>query len=311
MRQQRYSERTSGTYREWARRLARRNPQVPRDGNEASEMVQAYLREMVLGRNLSHATVAQARNAFAWLVRKVLGFPLVLEERGNAHRPKRIPGVISAAQVRRLLEGCAEPWDLAFGLQYGCGLRLMELLELRVKDLDPERGVLTVRHGKGDRDRQLLLPRSLRPRIERHLLERKALWESDVAKGWARVDLPPGIAARQAGQDTSWTWQHVFGSARPLRHPGTGELRRWHPMEMLVRQALRAAAVRAGLEGRVHPHLLRHCYATHLLEAGTPIQIIQELLGHANLQTTLVYLHVRSPVPTIRSPLDLELPSAG
>lgn len=309
LRVQQYSARTIEVYMEWSRRLALYAPDVPQDGDEISAAVQGYLRKLALAHNLSYATVAQARNALAWMVRNIMGLPLVLEARGGAHRPKRIPHVIADVKVRKLLDNCKSPWDLFFGLQYGCGLRLMELLELRVQDIDLERGILTVRHGKGDRDRQALIPQVLRDRTREHLEARRALWKSDINDGFAKVDLP-APSGRVPRVSTDWEWQHVFGAAQPLRHPGTGELRRWRPLETVVRQKLREAADRAGILGRVHPHLLRHCFATHLLEAGVPIQQIQEQLGHANLQTTMIYLHVRSPVEYAKSPLDLE-PSAG
>lgn len=309
LRVQQYSARTIGAYMEWARRLAIHAPEVPRNGDEISEAVQSYLRKLALACNLSYATIAQARNALAWMVRNVMGLPLVLEARGGAHRAKRIPHVIADVKVRKLLDNCKSPWDLFFGLQYGCGLRLMELLELRVQDIDLERGILTVRHGKGDRDRQGLIPRVLRDRLKEHMVARRVLWKSDINEGFAKVDLS-APSGRTPKVSTDWEWQHVFGAAQPMRHPETGELRRWRPMESLVRQKLREAATRAEILGRVHPHLLRHCFATHLLEAGVPIQQIQEQLGHANLQTTMIYLHVRSPVEYAKSPLDLE-PRAG
>lgn len=304
LRVQQYSAKTIAAYVEWTRRLSLFVPDVPRDGDGISKAVQGFLRKLALVDNLSQATVAQARNALAWMVRNILLLPLVLEARGGAHRAKRIPHVMADVKVRKLLENCTSPWDLLFGLQYGCGLRLKELLELRVQDVDLERGILTVRHGKGDRDRQGVIPRVLRGRLEEHLDARRALWESDLREGFAKVDLPTP-SGRVPKVSIDWEWQHLFGASQPLRHPVTGELRRWRPMETLVRQKLREAAARAGIVGRVHPHLLRHCFATHLLEAGVPIQQIQEQLGHANLQTTMIYLHVRSPVEYAKSPLDL------
>jgi len=306
LRVQQYSRRTGGIYADWTRRLAAYSPRVPKSGDELSAAVQGFLRELALARNLAPASISQARNAMAWLAKNVMMLPLVMEARGGAHRARHIPHVISDGQVRKLLDGCKEPWDLFFGLQYGCGLRLMEVLEMRVQEIDLERGILTVRHGKGDRDRQALIPRVLRERIARYLGERRALWKADSEQGFATVDLPNPHGG-QAKTSTDWEWQHLFGAAQPLRHPETGELRRWRPMETLVRQKLREAAVRVEITGRVHPHLLRHCFATHLLEAGVPIQQIQEQLGHANLQTTMIYLHVRSPVEYAKSPLDLEL----
>lgn len=305
LRAQQYSGRTVDSYMDWVRRLAQRSSEVPATAEEASELVQGFLRELVIGRNLSPNSVAQARNALAWLVRRQLGLELTLEDRGDSHHGKRLPKVIAPEQVRALLGACRPPWDVFFGLQYGCGLRLMEVLDLRVQDVDLVRGSMLVRHGKGDKDRMLPLPLSLRTMLEGHLEARREQWAKDLEAGWANVDLPHALG-RKFGQGVSrWEWQHVFGSARPLRHPETGEMRRWRPMENLVRDALRRAAEAAGLDGRVHPHLLRHCYATHLLESGMPIRQIQELMGHARLETTMVYMHVRSQGCAVRSPLDM------
>jgi len=293
------------SYSAWARRLSLVSPRVPQDSREASSLVSGFLRSLVHERNVSRATVAQARNALAWLIKRVLGFDLGLEEKGDAHHSRKIPHVLGASVVSMILEACVPPWDLFFRLQYGCGLRISELLELRVGELDLVRGVLTVRGGKGDKDRQLPLPRSIRLLLEMGLETRKQLWSQDLQKGVARVELPGALARKLPNADTSWEWQHVFGAARPMRHPETGELRRWRPMEETVRNALRDAARRAGVEGRVHPHLLRHCYATHLLEAGTPLREIQDLMGHARLETTMIYLHVKTDAGAARSPLDL------
>jgi integron integrase len=299
-----YSENTVATYLDWARRLSQRHPAVPQDAPEASRQVQEFLNSLVHEKNLSAGSLSLARNALAWLVKRVLGFDLVLADKGDSHHSRRLPVVLAPSTVRKLLSACRDPWDLFFGMQYGCGLRLGELLDLRTQDIDLVRCVLTVRGGKGDKDRQIPLPPSLRRGLEAHLTRRRVVWEDDVRKGFARVDLPHALGRKLVGADTSWEWQHVFGAHRPLRHPETGELRRWHPMEEVVRLALRDAARAAGVEGRVHPHLLRHCYATHLLEAGVSVREIQELMGHARLETTMVYMHVRSCGPG-RQPVDL------
>jgi integron integrase len=299
-----YSVRTIESYLDWVRRFAAEFPLVPVTSEQASSNVGLFLRGLSVGRNLSPASVALARNALAWLVIKGLNLPLVLEHKSTSHHSRRLPTVLAPQQVRILLKACSPPWDLFFSLQYGCGLRLMELLDLRVQDVDLHRWVLTVRHGKGDKDRVLPIPNSLRERLTQHLSNRRLVWDSDFQAGHARVNLPQAVARKWTHADTSWDWQHLFGSFRPLRHPETGELRRWRPMETVVRDALRKAAEVAGLMGRIHPHLLRHCYATHLLESGMPLKQIQELMGHARLETTMVYLHVRSNLPTVHSPLD-------
>lgn len=306
MRCQGYSPRTLECYLDWVGRFAAGCPEPPSTSQDISQEVNAFLRRMAIGKNLSFSSIAQCRNALAWLVRKELKLDLVLEEKGEAHRGRRLPTVFSRAQVRALLDACQAPWDLYFSLQYGCGLRLMEMLDLRVQDLDLGREVLTVRHGKGDKDRMVPLPRTLQSALETHIRSRFRMWDEDLKNGLAKVDLPDSLARKLPGAETSWEWQHVFGNSRPLRHPETGELRRYHPLEPTVRGAMRDAAVKAGIRGRVHPHQLRHSYATHLMEAGTPMKSIQELLGHSRLETTMIYMHIRSDTTVPHSPLDDE-----
>jgi integron integrase len=304
MQAQGYSPRTRASYLDWVRRLSLAFPDVPLDKEAASKQVQRFLHQMAVGKNLSPASLAQARNALAWLVRRELGLDLELEKKGEAHRGKRLPQVISPEQVRVLLKACPPPWDLFFSLQYGCGLRLAEILDLRIQEVDFSREVVTVRHGKGDKDRLVPLPKALRAPLKEHLEKRRRQWEQDHAAGLDVVDLPNALARKLVGAERSWEWQHVFGNIRPLRHPDSGELRRFRPLENTVREALHDAAKSAGIEGRVHPHLLRHCYATHLLEAGTSLRNIQELMGHARLETTMVYMHVRTGATVPASPLD-------
>lgn len=300
-----YSERTIESYMQWVDRFSEFCPIVPADSESASKGLQDYLVHLAVVNSLSPSSIAVARNALAWMARKEMGFELVLEEKGQSHHSKRLPRILARQTVKRILEGCEKPWDLLFGLQYGCGFRLAELLDLRVQDLDLERRVVTVRSGKGDKDRQIPLPQTLLERLESHLMERMKLWEGDVLKGWAKVEVPHALSRKFPQAETSWAWQHVFGAPRPLRHPESNELRRWHPMEKLVRETLHRVAADAGVTGRVHPHLLRHCFATHLVEGGVSLPEVQQLMGHARLETTMVYLHVRSPVHAIRSPLDL------
>lgn len=301
---QNYSPRSIESYLEWIGRFRKFSPELPADSVSASEAVDSFLRHLALGRNLSPNSVSLARNALVWLFKRGLGMVLILQEKGGAHHGKRIPSVVSKSQVKALLQVCSDPWDLFFGLQYGCGLRLGELLELRVQEVDIERGVLTIRRGKGDKDRQLMVPKTLVVRLGEHVVRRRETWRKDLELGLAKVDLPDALGRRSPKLETSWEWQHVFGSFRPLKHPETGELRRWHPMESVVREALSNAALAAGIPGRVHPHLLRHCYATHLLEAGLSLKQIQEQMGHARLETTMVYLHVRVGISPLASPLD-------
>lgn len=299
-----YSPRTIEAYHDWVRRFAELVPQVPQDSQELSSAMDQFLGVLATGRNLSPASVSLARNALAWLAKNVLFLPFQLAPRGSAHVGKRLPHVVSPSQIERLLEHAGPAWQLPFALQYGCGLRLAELLDLRTQDLELDRGLLLVRRGKGDKDRRLPLPKALQSRLASHLVQRRRLYETDLQAGFAMVELPHALERKVPGLATSWEWQHLFPSPRPLRHPTQDRRVRWHPLEGTVRAALRRAAEAAGIAGRVHPHLLRHCYATHLLESGMSLREIQELLGHARLETTMVYLHVRAAPAQQRSPLD-------
>lgn len=304
LRAKRYSRYTISAYVDWAKRFGRIHPRVPTESDEVSQRAQAFLDELTLSLNLSPASVSQARNALAWLVKRELGLEMTLADKGASHHSKRLPTVYSPATIRSILDKAQRPWDLFFGMQYGCGFRLRELLEMRVQDIDLSRMVVVVRSGKGDKDRLLPFPHSLKERLVEHLRERKRLWIDDLPKGYAKVDLPFAMARKIHGIDTSWDWQHVFGATRPLRHPESGDLRRWRPMEPVVRRVLRELAERAGVTGRIHPHLLRHCYATHLIELGVPLADLQNLMGHARMETTMIYLHIRSPIEVRISPLD-------
>jgi integron integrase len=299
-----YSPRTVVVYLDWARRFADFSPEVPTNTNALSIRLDAFLGRLATGRNLSPASVAQARNALAYMAKKVMFLPFELASKGSAHHSKRLPQVISPQQVGTLLDHCAGSWNLMYRLQYGCGLRLAELLDLRVQDLDLERSILLVRKGKGDKDRRLPVPQSLRKDLQVHLHTRKELWQHDLQDNCATVDLPYALARKFPKLASSLEWQYLFPSPKPLHHPTSSRLVRWHPLEGTARAALRRAAESAGIDGRVHPHLLRHCYATHLLESGMPLREIQDLLGHARIETTMVYLHVRASLPQLRSPLD-------
>lgn len=299
-----YSPRTVAVYLDWARRFSDFSPEVPADTTALSLQLDTFLGRLTTGRNLSPASVSQARNALAYLAKKVLFLPFELASKGSAHHSKRLPHVISPQQVGRLLDHCAGQWSLMYRLQYGCGLRLAELLDLRVQDLDLDRSILLVRKGKGDKDRRLPVPHSLRRDLEAHLQSRQELWRQDLHDNCATVDLPYALARKFPKLACSLEWQYLFPSSKPLQHPVSFQLVRWHPLEGTARAALRRAAESAGIDGRVHPHLLRHCYATHLLESGMPLREIQDLLGHARIETTMVYLHVRASLPQLRSPLD-------
>lgn len=190
-------------------------------------------------------------------------------------------------------------------LMYGAGLRLMELLRLRVQDLDLERGIVTVRQGKGGKDRVTVLPDALKPHLVDHLKRLKALYEEDQTNGLAGVWLPPSVENKMPTVGKKWSWQWFFPSRETAIDPRTGIRRRHHVQDSAFQTAVRKAAERAQIAKRVTPHTLRHSFATHLLQAGQDIRTVQELLGHADVETTMIYTHVlNKPGVSIRSPLD-------
>lgn len=219
---------------------------------------------------------------------------------------QRIPQVLSMDEIRQLLDPAHQDgWSLFFELLYGTGMRISEILNLRVKDVDFARQMIIIHGAKGDKDRSVLMPTKLESRLREHLLQRREMYDKDLPRGLAEVKLPLGLGRKMPSLKQSWEWQHFFGSKRPIFDQELGVYSRMHPYEDTVRKALQARAVRVGLDKRVYPHLLRHSYATHLLSSGTSIRELQELLGHSKLETTMIYTHVKSEKPNLRSPLDL------
>jgi len=300
----RLSRQTVRSYRYYAASFGLFCKQAQRP--EDSEGVRAYLEDLAVRQRVSVGTHKIALCALAWYFREGLRVPLKVEDLPKVFRMQHLPEVYSQQQVAALLGQLPPTWKLFFSLLYGCGFRLGELLDLRVQEVNLDRLVIVVRQGKGAKDRAVPIPRSLAEPLARHLEARKALYRDDLERGWAKVDLPGALARKFSHGPTEWGWQHLFGAANPLRHPDTGELQRFRPLESVVRTALRSAAVAAGIDTRIHPHALRHSYATHLLEAGVPIRMVQQLLGHTRLETTMIYTHVRSTlIDEAPSPLDI------
>ena len=228
----------------------------------------------------------------------------------RASKPRRLPVVLTRDEVRRLLAGLDGDPRLVASLLYGSGLRLMECLRLRVCDLEPGRGQLVVRSGKGDRDRVTMLPRSLQPGLEAQLARSRAVHERDLADGWGRVELPGALARKYPRAAWEWRWQWVFPEQRRWRNLETGEQGRHHIHETIVQRAVTGAVRSGGITKHATCHTLRHPFATHLLEDGYDIRTIQELLGHKDVRTTMIYVHVLNRGGHgVRSPMDvLEVP---
>ena len=298
------SLRTAKAYRAWVRRYVlfhgKRHPSLL-----GSDDIVAFLTSLAIDERLSPATRNQARSALVFLYRAVLQLEVDgLDEVVRARAGHHLPVVMSRGEVARVLAQLSGPMWLQSSLLYGSGLRLMECLQLRVKDIDLERKQVVVRHGKGAKDRVTLLPERLQRPLATHLLEVQKQHRRDVAvgAGWVVVPFAPRRASAAA---RDWRWQWVFPGSRVWLHPETGRRHRHHHHETTLQRAVKRAVREAGLTKRASCHTFRHSFATHLLEAGTDIRRIQQLLGHSSLKTTMIYTHVRRHTEGVRSPFDL------
>jgi integron integrase len=299
-----YARRTVKTYEQWLRRFLRFH-QLRHPREMGSAEVNAFLTHLAVELQVSASTQNQALAALLFLYRELLERDLNLEGVVRARTRRRLPVVLSEAEVRAVrgrLEG--DP-ALVVGLLYGGGLRLMEALRLRVQDLDFERRELTVRNGKGGKDRRTLLPGSQCKALQRHLLNVRHLHQNDLAEGWGAVVLPYALARKYRHADQQWCWQWVFPQRNRWKDEATGKEGRHHLDPSVIQKAVKKAVAYAGLTKPVGCHTFRHSFATHLLERGQDIRTIQELMGHSDLNTTMIYTHVlkRGPMGVI-SPAD-------
>lgn len=300
-----YSISTEEVYVRWIRRyILFHQKRHPRDMGAAE--VTGFLSHLALVDKVSASTQNQAKAALLFLYKEVLGIELPwLDEVVQARRPRRIPVVLSIDEVNQLLDQMTGTMGLLAELLYGSGMRLMEGLSLRVKDVNFDAGELLVRDGKGGKDRVTVFPRSLVPRLRAHLAKVKALHEKDLADGLGDVFLPDALQRKWPKAGRTWPWQWVFPSGLRSANPGTGLVGRWHIYPESVQRAIREAARRAEIPKLVTPHVLRHSFATHLLMAGYDIRTVQELLGHKDVETTMIYTHVLNRGGMgVQSPLD-------
>lgn len=301
-----YSIRTEEAYVDWARRFilfhGKRHP-----AEMGAEEVRDFLSHLASERNVSASTQSQARSALLFLYKEVLGIELPwLDEVVNAKKGKRLPVVLTQAEVRRLLNGTSGTSGLIVALLYGTGMRLLEGLRLRVKDIEFTRREIIVREGKGNKDRVTVLPENLILPLQRHLEKVKALHEKDLEAGFGEVYLPDALAVKYPNAARSWGWQYVFPSSVRSLDPRSGWERRHHVHDTSVQRAVREAAKLANIAKPVTPHVLRHSFATHLLQAGYDIRTVQELLGHKDVSTTMIYTHVLNKGGRgVVSPLDV------
>ena len=271
-----------------------------------ADEVAAFLSHLAADRRVSASTQNQACSALLFLYCEVLGRPL--PELGSivrAKRPQRLPVVLTRAEVRTVLDRLNGPCALMAALMYGSGLRLLECCTLRVKDIDFERGQILVRDGKGRHDRVTMLPTALGVRLGAHLALVRAQHQADVRAGAGSVALPDALSAKSPRAAWEWGWQWVFPATRSYVDRSSGLRRRHHLHESVVQRAFKLAVQQAGLTKPASCHTLRHSFATHLLEGGYDIRTIQELLGHRDVATTMVYTHVLNRGGLgVRSPLD-------
>ncbi len=300
-----YARRTVNTYEQWLRRFLRfHNRRHPRTMGSAE--VNAFLTHLAVDQQVSASTQNQALAAMLFLYRELLERDLELEGVVRARTRRRLPVVLSEKDVRAVREHLEGEPALVVGLLYGSGLRLMEALRLRVKDLDFQRQELTVRHGKGGKDRLTLLPQSLQAGLQAHLLKVRHLHQADLATGWGRVLLPHALARKYPNANREWSWQWVFPQQNRWHDRASGNQGRHHLDPSVVQKAVKRAVGEAGVSKAASCHTFRHSFATHLLEHGQDIRTIQELLGHQDVSTTMIYTHVLNRGPLgVRSPADI------
>ncbi len=305
IRRRKYSIRTEQAYESWVCRfILFCGDQDP--ATVSADRIRAFLEDLAVRGQVSASTQSQALNALVFLYKQVLGRSLdELGDFARAKRPKRLPVVLERSEVARLLTGIEGTQHLMAALLYGTGMRLMECVRLRVLDVDFQYHQIVVRDGKGQKDRVVPLPDRLEGPLREQLRQARALLEQDLAQGYGEVFLPDALARKWPNAPREWIWQYVFPSGRLSVDPRSGKTRRHHLHENGLQKAVKAAAQGAGIPKKVNCHSLRHSFATHLLESGYDIRTVQELLGHADVSTTMIYTHVLNRGGQgVRSPLD-------
>jgi integron integrase len=305
LRARHYSPRTEEAYVAWVRRFIRFSAgRHPRELGHAG--VARFISSLASDGRVSASTQNQALSSLLFLYRDVLGEPLTLgDEAVRAKRPARLPAVLTRAEVKAVLAELDGTKRLIAVLLYGAGLRLLECLQLRIKDIDLEGHKLTVRGGKGAKDRITMLPVAARESLLAHMAVRRREHAADLARGGGTVDLPGALGRKYPNAGRSWIWQYVFAAVRPHRIGATGQWQRHHLHESVMQRAVKEAVLKAGISKRASCHTFRHSFATHLLEDGYDIRTVQELLGHEDVSTTMIYTHVLNRgVRGVRSPAD-------
>lgn len=307
MRVRRYSIHTERSYVDWIRRYVKFHEMKCRDdlhGGEAK--IEAFLTDLAIQQHVAPATQNQAMNALVFLYKQVLEQPL--GDKINAVRAERkanLPVVLTREEVATLIPFLQGTPQLIVRLLYGSGLRIMEAARLRVKDIDFTMKQITVRSGKGNKDRFTTFASSLIPLLEAHLARVKVVHKQDIADGYGEVYLPHALDRKYPNAGTEWGWQYVFPARDVSLDPRSGKTRRHHVDPSVVNKAIKVAVRKAGIVKHVSAHTFRHSFATHLLQRGTDIRTIQQLLGHSDLDTTMIYTHVlQQGGHGVTSPLD-------
>ncbi len=287
-----YSIRTEQVYVDWIKRFIRfHDKRHPKD--MGAQEIEAFLTHLAVKGKVSASTQNQAKSALLFLYREVLEQKLPwLDKVTQAKASQRLPVVLTVAEVQAVLKRLSGTHWLIASLLYGAGLRLMEAVRLRVKDVEFARHEIIVREGKGGKDRMTMLPESAIEPLKRHLAKVKALHEEDLAAGGGDVYLPFALAKKYPNAEREWGWQYVFPSAKLSTDPRSGVTRRHHVDEKGIQRAMKQAVRDAGIVKPATPHTLRHSFATHLLMTGYDIRTVQELLGHSDVSTTMIYTHV-------------------
>jgi integron integrase len=305
-----YSIRTEQAYVDWIRRyILFHRKRHPKEMGEKE--ITEFLTHLAVEKNVAASTQNQAFSALLCLYQQVLDRRLdFIDNVQRVTRPAKLPVVFTPAEAHAVLAHLKGDYRLMAELLYGAGLRLMECVRLRVKDIDFGYGHIIVRDGKGLRDRITVLPERLRQPLQRHLERVQEIHQRDLANGNGRVYLPFALDRKYRKANRSWPWQYVFPAEKLSTDPRSGEKRRHHVMENTLQKAVKVAIQRAGIRKSGSCHTFRHSFATHLLENGQDIRTVQELLGHKDVSTTMIYTHVlNKPGLAVRSPLDYPAPT--
>ncbi len=305
LRARHYSPRTEETYSRWVVRFIHFH-KLKHPAEMAEHEVNAFLSHLATSKKVSASTQNQALAALLFLYRYVIGKEIgELDGLIRARSLERVPVVMSRDEVKQVLSQLYGRDKLMVKLIYGCGLRLTECLRLRIKDIDFGRNDITIRNGKGGKDRRVMLPGSLKSSLENHLEEVKGIHARDIAEGYGVVPLPGALDRKYPNASKTWSWQWVFPQQNRWRNRSNGDSGRHHVGASILQKAIKRAVDKSELTKRISCHTFRHSFATHLLESGYDIRTVQVLLGHKDLKTTMIYTHVLNRGPaSVRSPID-------